>query len=48
MNEKELWGHLLAYHVIWLLMAQAANDAGVDPRHLSFKHTVQMWSEWTS
>ena len=48
MNEKELWVHLLAYNVIRLLMAQAANDAGVDPRHLSFKHTVQMWSEWTS
>ena len=48
MNEKELWVHLLAHNVIRLLMAQAAADAGVDPRQLSFKHTVQMWTEWTS
>lgn len=48
MNEKELWVHLLAYNLIRLLMAQAALDAGVHPRELSFKHTVQMWTEWTS
>lgn len=48
MNEKQLWVYLLAYNVIRLLMAQAAHDAGVDPRQLSFKHTVQMWTEWTS
>lgn len=48
MNEKELWVHLLAYNVIRLLMAQAANYAGVDPRSLSFKHTVQLWSEWVA
>ena len=48
MIEKELWVHLLAYNVIRLLMAQAASDAGVHPRELSFKHTVQMWNEWTS
>ena len=48
MVEKELWVYLLAYNVIRLLMAQAACDAGVHPRQLSFKHTVQMWSEWTS
>ncbi|MGH8191121.1 MAG: IS4 family transposase, partial [Rhodanobacteraceae bacterium] len=46
MNEKELWVHLLAYNVIRLLMAQAASDAGVHPRQLSFKHTVQMWIAW--
>ena len=46
MNEKELWVHLLAYNVIRLLMAQAANDAGVDPRSLSFKHTSQLWMQW--
>ena len=46
MNEKELWVHLLAYNVIRLLMAQAACHAGIDPRSLSFKHTVQLWSEW--
>ena len=48
MVEKELWVYLLAYNVIRLLMAQAACEAGVHPRQLSFKHTVQMWSEWTS
>ena len=48
MNEKQLWIHLLAYNVIRLLMAQAASNAGIDPRELSFKHTVQLWTEWVS
>jgi hypothetical protein len=48
MVEKELWVYLLAYNLIRLLMAQAASEAGVHPRELSFKHTVQMWSEWTT
>jgi hypothetical protein len=48
MNEKQLWVHLLAYNVIRLLMAQAASNAGIDPRALSFKHTVQLWTEWVS
>jgi IS4 transposase len=48
MNEKQLWVHLLAYNVIRLLMAQAASNAGMDPRGLSFKHTVQLWTEWVS
>jgi hypothetical protein len=48
MNEKEVWVHLLAYNLIRLLMAQAAVKAAVHPRHLSFKHTVQLWSEWTA
>lgn len=48
MNEKELWVHLLAYNLIRLLMAQAAYDAGVHPREISFKHTVQLWTEWTA
>lgn len=47
MVEKELWVYLLAYNVIRLLMARAAQHAGVHPRELSFKHTVQMWTEWT-
>lgn len=46
MNDKQLWVHLLAYNVIRLLMAQAACNANVDPRSLSFKHTVQLWTEW--
>jgi hypothetical protein len=48
MNEKELWVHLLAYNLIRLLMAQAARNAAVHPRELSFKHTLQMWTEWAS
>ncbi len=48
MNEKQLWVHLLAYNVIRLLMAQAACNSGVDPRSLSFKHTVQLWTEWVA
>lgn len=46
MNEKEVWVHFLAYNLIRLLMAQAAAKAGVHPRTLSFKHTVQLWGEW--
>lgn len=45
---KEMWVHLLAYNLIRLLMAQAAAAAEVHPRELSFKHTVQLWTEWTS
>lgn len=45
---KELWVYLLAYNVIRLLMAQAAHSAGMHPRKVSFKHTVQMWTEWIS
>lgn len=48
MNDKQLWAHLLAYNVIRLLMAQAASEADLDPRELSFKHTVQLWSEWVA
>ena len=48
MNEKELWVYLLAYNLIRLLMAQAASNAGVDPRTISFKHTSQTWTEWHS
>jgi hypothetical protein len=48
MVEKELWVHLLAYNLIRLLMAQAAREAGLYPRQMSFKHTVQLWTEWTA
>lgn len=47
MSEKEFWAHLLAYNLIRLLMAQAASDAGVDPRSLSFKHASQLWTAWS-
>jgi hypothetical protein len=48
MVEKELWVCLLVYNLIRLLMAQAARTAAVHPRELSFKHTVQIWSHWSS
>lgn len=48
MIHKELWVYLLAYNLIRLLMAQAAYNAGIQPRQVSFKHTVQMWTTWTS
>ena len=46
MNDKELWVHLLAYNLIRLLMAQAAEHTGADPRDLSFKHTLQLCTHW--
>ena len=46
MIEKELWVNLLAYNLIRLLMAQAAIEAGLHPREISFKHTVQLWLQW--
>lgn len=48
MNDKQLWVYLLAYNLMRLLMAQAAAHAGVDPRQLSFKHTVQLWTQWVA
>lgn len=47
MCEKELWVYVLAYNLIRLLMAEAAAQAGVLPRQLSFKHTVQVWVAWS-
>ncbi len=48
MVEKELWVYLLAYNLIRLLMAEAASQAAVLPRQLSFKHTLQMWVAWSA
>jgi hypothetical protein len=47
MCEKELWVYMLAYNLIRLLMMQAAVQAHVLPRELSFKHTVQVWLAWS-
>lgn len=47
MCEKEMWVYMLAYNLIRLLMAQAADSAGVLPRQLSFKHTLQVWIGWS-
>jgi hypothetical protein len=41
MVRKELWMHLLAYNLVRTLMAEAATAAGVRPRELSFKGTLQ-------
>ena len=47
MCEKEVWVYALAYNLIRALMAAAAAQAGVLPRQLSFKHTVQVWVAWS-
>lgn len=43
---KEIWVYLLAYNLIRLMMAQAAQLAQCLPRQLSFKHTVPLWVAW--
>lgn len=47
MCEKEIWVYMLAYNLIRLLMAQAADYVSVLPRQLSFKHTLQVWMAWS-
>lgn len=47
MCEKEMWVYFLAYNLIRLLMAEAANQANIRPRQLSFKHTLQIWTGWS-
>lgn len=46
MVNKEIWAYLLAYNLIRLLMAQSALLADAIPRTLSFKHCLQLWSNW--
>jgi len=41
MVRKEIWMHLLAYNLIRKLMARAALSAGLCPRDISFKGTLQ-------
>jgi hypothetical protein len=48
MVEKEMWVYLLAYNLIRLLMAEAASQASVLPRQLSFKHTLHIWVAWSA
>lgn len=43
MVEKEIWTYLLAYNLLRMLMAQSASLIDVMPRHLSFKHCLQLW-----
>jgi hypothetical protein len=47
MCKKELAAYMLAYNLIRLLMAEAAEKAGVLPRQLSFQHTVTSWLAWS-
>lgn len=47
MCKKELAVYMLSYNLIRLLMAEAAVQAEVSPRQLSFKHTVQIWISWS-
>ena len=47
MCAKELWVYGLAYNLIRLLMAQAAAQADMLPRRLSFKHPVHVWTAWS-
>ena len=42
MVRKEIWMHMLAYHLIRTLMAQAAWQHGLLPRQISFKATCQI------
>jgi hypothetical protein len=41
MVRKEIWMHLLAYNLIRTLMARAAEQAGIEPRQVSFAGAVQ-------
>jgi hypothetical protein len=42
MVTKEIWVYLLAYNLIRYLMVQAAAGAGILPREISFKHSLQL------
>lgn len=46
MAMKELRVYLLAYNLVRGLMLRAALQADLEPRRLSFKHTVQLWLAW--
>jgi hypothetical protein len=41
MLHKEIWAHLLAYNLVRKVMAQAAMEAQLNPRQISFMGTVQ-------
>jgi hypothetical protein len=43
MIEKEIWIYFLAYNIIRILMAQAAELNDILPRQISFKHALQLW-----
>ena len=39
----EIWGYLVAYNLIRLLMLQSALLVDIPPQSLSFKHSLQIW-----
>ena len=47
MNEKEMWVYFLGYNLIRLLMCEAALQAEILPRQISFKHSLQVWVAWS-
>jgi len=38
---KEIWTHAIAYNLIRAIMAQSCHTAGILPREVSFKATIQ-------
>lgn len=48
MNEKEMWVYFLSYNLIRLLMCEAALQADILPRRISFKHTLQICGAWSN
>ena len=46
MCKKEIWVYFLANNLLRLLMAQAAFEYHLQPRQLSFKHTIQIWNTY--
>ena len=39
---QEIWGILLAYNLVRKEMLEVANQAGVEPRRISFRHALQL------
>jgi hypothetical protein len=39
---QEIWGILLAYNLVRREMLEVANQAGVEPRRISFRHALQL------
>jgi hypothetical protein len=42
-----MWVYFLGYNLIRLLMCEAALQAEIHPRQISFKHTLQAWVVWS-
>ena len=42
MNKKEMWVYFLAYNILRCLIAGLSAKAAILPRHISFKHTLQI------